>query len=291
MEDFEWVGDHWVESIGIPGLSSCHFEVRHRTHDGVHFVDGIYFVGQAGTTDMLKELGVGVPRIVVKEDQNPHYDPEKRTAVINSIKNISELLVALHESAHHGQYDELTAPRVQSFKAMKQYLMKREIVIRIPDEELDEMDEVNTQLSAKPDDLSDSERSALVQRLVDVGGLPRAQALNDIMRIINEQDATGRVLNAIGNLEKYHALDFSKVRVKPIEGYQYKKNTLFTMYPWFDEHSFGAALEIGLASHQADVPLHTICKRLLGDLCEVAIPDELKAIPLPNKKLRYRHDV
>ena len=42
-ERYEKIGEHWTESIGIPGIPSSHFEIHHRTNGNVHFIDTVGF--------------------------------------------------------------------------------------------------------------------------------------------------------------------------------------------------------------------------------------------------------
>jgi hypothetical protein len=170
------------------------------------------------------------------------------------------------------------------------YLAKRGIVVTADPSELDDAEMTCrriTEIMIKNEKQSknnenDPELRELEARLKRLGGIQRAQAIRRVGSVIREQNATGRVLRLLTRLEKKHGIDFSKVKLTPRAEHRYEGTEHFTMFPWFDKSAFAASLQIGLASHQADVPLYAVCKRLLGDLCTMEEHEELKGLSRPS---------
>lgn len=283
MEGYAREGKHWAESIGIPGIPSHHFEIRHRTRNREHLVDDIVLVGNGKSTSLFAQLGVREPQLVLGTGREPHFSKEEQKAFMPSVKNITEVLVALHEVAHYVQHenqdrsadldgiDDVNRFKNSSVK-VKAYLEKRGARININDELLLKIDMLFNQLMEKGESLSEDETREIYQELKVIDGEKLVEAFRNLAGAIIEQDATGRVLNTIRAVEELHGIDFSKVSLQKQPDYSFKDGGHFTMHPWFNPHSITAALDIGLASHQADVPLHALCKRWLGEKCNFDTP-------------------
>src|SRR3989344_4051645 len=161
-ERYEKIGEHWTESIGIPGIPSSHFEIHHRTNGGVHFVDRIHLIGPRGASDVLKEIGVD-------EENDAGYSLESKECRVPRIKNITDIIAALHESAHYAR-DIDESPMQSSFSGlsmptkplsllqMKKLLESRDIVIRKTDAELEEFDRLASKFRDEYSQLSESDR-------------------------------------------------------------------------------------------------------------------------------------
>jgi len=275
---YEKIGTHWVESIGIPGMPDCHFEIHHRENDGDHFIDQIYFVGPGGLSDVAKEIGVESPRILIDENEENSYKPAAGECYVQKIEIVSEVMIALHELGHQAQMQSrnrlssstpIPSSR-ESFLDLKRVLRWRNIRIKISEEALREID---SKLLALEYSCSDEETRILQKQIAQIGGGGLYEALKKIKNTILEQDATGRVFSALRKLENEHGVDFSKATPELPRGELFSEENLTFMPPWFKSNSITAILDIGLISHGADIPLFTICQRLFGNRCEIINPN------------------
>src|SRR3989344_3423544 len=168
-ERYEKIGEHWTESIGIPGIPSSHFEIHHRTNGNVHFIDREHLKGPRGTSDVLKEIGVEKPRIYIDEENDAGHSLESKECRVPGIKNITDIMTALHESAHYAR-DMDESPMQSSFSGlpmptkplsllqMKKLLESRDIVIRKTDAELEEFDRLASKFRDEYSQLSENDR-------------------------------------------------------------------------------------------------------------------------------------
>ncbi len=289
---YEKSGTHWVESIGIPGIPECHFEIGHRMNRGVHFIDKILFVGPRGVSDVAKEIGTKRPRIFIDENNLGEYLPLTKECCVRGVKNITELLIALHEVGHQAQEEPYAKPVSKapipdisfSLLNVKKVLAARGILVHQTDELLQKFDSELVKLQHA---CSEREKEEISRRLEDMGGKDLFEAFGKIRSVMLEQDATGRVLTALKRIEKKHRVNFLNVTLEPQKELMFEDADHFTMYPWFNPKSMTASLDIGLASHHADVPLIMVCEKYLSGKYDVVVSESLKGIQVPRTLTPY----